>query len=122
MEAYAFEELCRAAVPTLHRLDIPIARLGPWEPAQRYWRGAAPELDVVARSVDGERLLVGEVKWSRRTQAVSRATPRPALPRGLGAGDREIVHALFIPEAATGRDETTGAYLVDGEAVMKALR
>ena len=122
LEAYAFEELCRAAVPTLHRLDIPIARLGPWEPAQRYWRGAAPELDVVARSVDGERLLVGEVKWSRRTQAVSRATPRPALPHALGAGDREIVHALFVPEAAAGRDETTGAHLVDGEAVMKALR
>ena len=52
------------AVPLLHRSDTTLAEIGPWEPAQRYWRGNAPELDVVARSVDGRRLLVGEVEWS----------------------------------------------------------
>lgn len=122
LEAYAFEELCRMAVPMLHRADIPLAHLGPWEPAQRYWRGNDPEFDVVARSVDGKRLLVGEVKWSRQAQATSRAVPRgpqPALPY---AADCEIVHAMFVPNATVGLDEESGTYLVDAETVMRVLQ
>ena len=41
------------ATATLHRADTPLRGYGPFEPAQRYWRGSEPELDVVARSVDG---------------------------------------------------------------------
>ena len=122
LEAYAFEELCRMAVPMLHRADIPLARLGPWEPAQRYWRGNDPEFDVVARSTDGKRLLVGEVKWSCQARATSRAVPRVSQPNLPGAADCEIVHALFIPDAAVGLDEESGACLVDAEAVMEVLR
>ena len=55
LEAQAWEELCRMAVPFLHRADCSLADLGPWEPAQRYWRRNEPEYDVVARSVDGRR-------------------------------------------------------------------
>ena len=121
LEAHAWEELCRMAVPMLHRVDTPLARFGPFEPAQRYWRGNAPELDVVARSVDGRRLLVGEVKWSVGTAAGSKVGP-PADPGGAppGTADTEIVRARFVPDAAG--DTGAGVTLVDARAVLEALR
>lgn len=107
------------AVPMLHRRDTPLAALGPWEPAQRYWRGNDPEFDVVARSTDGKRLLVGEVKWTRQTP---RAAPSPehirsTLPVPKGA---EIVTALFVPDARAAVD-ATGTHLVGAKTVMEAL-
>ena len=122
LEAYAWEELCRMAVPVLHRCDTPLARLGPWEPARRYWRGNAPEFDIVARSVDGRRLLVGEAKWSARSGAVSRAGPRPGAEALPGAAGLEVVSALFVPEAAVKIDASTGVHLVDAGDVMAGLR
>ena len=121
LEALAWEELCRMAVPLLHRTDTPLADLGPFEPAQRYWRGNAPERDVVARSIDGRRLLVGEAKWTATAGPVSRiGRPRPAadLP---GAASCEIVHARFVPDA---REAETGAGVVtvDAGTVMAVLR
>ena len=121
LEAYAFEELCRMAVPTLHRSDAPIAALGPWEPAQRYWRGNDPELDIVARSADGKRLLVGEVKWLGRTAPISRTAPardRRALPFST---DREVVYATFVPEAAVQVDADAGIRLIEAKTVLEAL-
>ena len=122
LEAYGWEELCRMAVPVLHRCDSPLASLGPWEPAQRYWRGNAPEFDIVARSVDGRRILVGEVKWSARTGAVSRAGRRLGIEAIPGTGDSEVISALFVPEASTKTDPATGVHLVDARDVMTALR
>ncbi len=122
LEAYAWEELCRMAVPELHRSDTPLARLGPWEPARRYWRGNAPELDVVARSVDGRRLLVGEAKWSARSGPVPRAGPLPDASTVPGASGREVVGVRFVPEASVGSDPSTGVYLVDARDVMAVLR
>lgn len=110
------------AVPVLHRGDTPLARLGPWEPARRYWRGNAPEFDVVARSVDGRRLLVGEVKWSARRGAVSRAAPRPGADALPGAAGMDVVSALFVPEAAVKIDASTGVHLMDAADVMGVLR
>ncbi len=122
LEAYAWEELCRMAVPELHRNDTPLARLGPWEPARRYWRGNAPELDVVARSVDGRRLLVGEAKWSARSGPVPRAGPLPDASTLPGASGMEVVGVRFVPEASVGSDPSTGVYLVDARDVMAVLR
>ena len=122
LEAHAWEELCRMAVPALHRCDGPLAGLGPWEPAQRYWHGNAPEFDIVARSVDGRRMLVGEVKWSVRPGAVSRAGRRRGIEAIPGARDSEVINALFVPEASTRTDAATGVHLVDAREVMTALR
>ena len=121
LEAYAWEDLCRMAVPELHRSDTPLARLGPWEPARRYWRGNAPELDVVARSVDGRRLLVGEAKWSARSGPVSRAGPLPDGSTLPGAPGMEVVGVRFVPEASVGTDPTTGVHLVDAGDVLSVL-
>ena len=117
----AWEALCRRAVPLLHQGDSALGRLGPWGPAQRYWRGNAPELDVVAQSVDGRRLLVGEAKWTERPGARHRAA-RAALPQLPSADGREIVYALFVPEAAAEKDEASGTHLVSARSVMAALR
>ena len=123
LEAYAWEELCRMVVPLLHRSEGPIARFGPFEPAQRYWHGNAPEYDVVARSLDGRRILVGEAKWPAKGVApagweVGRRAGRGSLP---GAADVEVVHALFVPDA-TGVRADSGVEIVDAKTVMTTLR
>ena len=102
LEAYAWEEL--------------------WEPAQRYWRGNAPELDVVARSVDGRRLLVGEAKWPAQSRAASRAGPLPGIDTMPGAGDLELISARFVPEASVRTDTSTGVHLLDARDVISVLR
>ena len=123
LEAHAWEELCRMAVPLLHQADNPLAGLGPFEPAQRYWRGNAPEYDVVARSVDGRRLLVGEAKWPAGTgvESVSRIgrwTQAMDLP---GATDCEIARVLFVPDAREA-GAVAGVVTVDARTVLAVLR
>jgi AAA+ ATPase superfamily predicted ATPase len=106
--AQAWEDLCRQQVP---RLDpsSPLGRLGPWGPASRWWRGAMPEWDLVSRSIDGGRLLLGEAKCAARPfdrLAVERAArhiasrPAPALTK-KNAGC-EIARAVFVPEVEAG--------------------
>lgn len=122
--AASWEELCRRAVPLLHRGGSALGRLGPWQPAQRYWSGSAAELDIVALSVDGNRLLVAEAKWSDRGAPRHRANVR-VLPEAAsqlpGAGDCEVVHALFVPVAGAAQDSASGVHLVDAAAVMEVL-
>ena len=123
--AAAWEELCRRAVPLLHRSDSALGGLGPWQPAQRYWRGNEAELDIVAHSVDGRRLLVGEAKWSHRGAPRYRANVgvRPeAVSQLPNAGDCEVVHALFVPVAGAAQDSASGVHLVDAAAVMEVLQ
>ena len=122
LDGHAWKELCRMAVPELHRTDTPLAPLGPWEPARRYWRGNAPELDVVARSVDGRRLLVGEAKWSARSGPVSRAGPLLGISGVPGTAGLEVVGVRFVPEASARIDASTGVHLVDASDVLSVLR
>lgn len=120
LEAMAWEELCRMSVPLLHRTDHVLARYGPWLPAQRYWHGNNPEFDIVARSVDGRSLLVGEIKWTART-GVNHAR----LPRGTevlpGAADCRIVPVLFVPEAGDEAGAFTDVDILDARSVFDAL-
>ena len=119
LEAYAWEELCRLAVPTLHHTDSPLGALGPWEPAQRYWRRNEPETDIVARSVDGKRLLVGEAKWRPGVQ--QRATRIPSTPAHIpGAHASEVVTALFVLDGQSQWKD--GMPFVTPETVLAALR
>ena len=111
LEAFAWEELCRMAVPALR--DSPLGRLGPWESAQRYWRGNDRELDIVARSVDGRRLLVGEAKWSSGAAPSADAS----LP---GARDVELCKALFVP-VRVARQAGSDVHVVDAGEVLGVL-
>ena len=110
LEAYAWEELCRASVPHLHGVVPATARLGPFTQAQRYWRGNDPELDIVARAVAGRDILVGEAKWG--------AGQRPTTVRlgTLPVGDAPTIRVLtFTPE-------DSGPEVIDARTVLNALR
>lgn len=120
LEAAAWEELCRMSVPVLHRADNSLARLGPWLPAQRYWRGNDPEFDLVARSLDGQRLLVGEVKWWAH-KLDARVRPLPGMDVLPGAANCEIVQAFFVPEAGERLEARKHVYVLDAKSVLGAL-
>lgn len=101
LAAEAWEELCRELVPRTRGLGG-----GPWGPTARWWRGHEPEWDVVSRSVDGETLLLGEVKWTGRTPSARdiarwagelERRARPNLPSRHRA-DGEL-RALFLVDA-----------------------
>ena len=91
-----WEELARHSVPwmPLHGMS--------WKPAARWWGGGRDgkplELDVVAESVDGSAVLVGEAKWGRvprdiegmHGQLMEKARRCPALH------DRNILTALWL--------------------------
>lgn len=111
LEGEAWEELCRLATARLHLVSTPLQGYGPFEPAQRYWKGREPEVNIVARSVDGRRLLVGEAKWS--ASAVSLSVNSDHIP---GASDLEVVPILFAPEGSR------LAPAIDAHMVMQALR
>ena len=122
LEAVAWQELCSAAVPRLHESDHPIAGLGPFEPAQRFWHGNAPERDIVARSVDGSRLLIGEARGSLDSKNAGRllaGLSNAALP---GVKDCDIIPVLFAPKADDLPRQSEFGFVVDAESVFSALR
>ena len=126
LEAYAWEELCRMAAPFLHRADHPLASFGPFEPARRYWRGGDPEIDVVARSVDGRHVLVGDAKW--RAGPLSRAEAdagltrlRAVAPVLPGIAGCRVVYALFAPRGGE-RVGDADMHVVNAGTVMGVLR
>ena len=122
LESQAWEELCRLAVPFLHRAGDTLADRGPWEPAQRYWRRNEPEFDVVARSVDGRRLLVGEAKAAARPLPGASIRFRPSAPAVRGVGDLEIVPVVFTPLGTSAPVVESGVRVIDAGTVFGVLR
>ena len=122
LEAQTWEELCRMAVPFLHRSASPLADLGPWEPAQRYWRRNEPEYDVVARSVDGRRLLIGEAKATSRPLSPASLRFRPSAPQIPSVGGLEIVPVMFAPLGAAEQIAEGSVPVVDARTVFGVLR
>ena len=92
-----------------------------WNPASRWWgkgTGGVPlEIDVVAESVDGRHLLVGEVKWSRRDDAASirreLAAKAQRLPILRG---RNVHYALWLRRS--GSESVDGTPIIGPEAVL----
>jgi hypothetical protein len=124
--AQSWEDVCRMRVPRL-RGSSPLAKAGPWGPASRWWKGSEPEWDVVAESIDGKRLLLGEVKWSasppspRDLEALTRrleTRPPPSLPGRYS--EHEVVRTLFVPELdARARRRTRGPLVVRAVDVLR---
>lgn len=101
--AGSWEDLCRARLPFISRRSA-VGRLGRWGAASRWWRGNAPEWDLISVAEDRSRLLLGEVKWSARPfsaasvrRAAERLAAREAPPLSSSPAT-EIVRALFVPE------------------------
>ncbi|MBN2496641.1 MAG: ATP-binding protein [Deltaproteobacteria bacterium] len=101
---FVWEEICRARIPVLGSASE-LAKEGPWLPAGRWWRGNAPEWDIVSEDRAHERILLGEAKWSAepfRQRAIASAVkalrdkPLPRLPERFSG--HKPVRALFVPE------------------------
>ena len=63
--------------------------------------GNDPEFDIPARSVDGARVLVGEVKWSTTRRKALKVVIQPATSQlgcDTGIGSRPV-RVMFVPEA-----------------------
>lgn len=126
--AETWEELCRRCVPVLDRESGPLGALGPWEPAKRYWRGSSPEWDIVSRSLDGQRLLLGEARWSwgrlgaAELQRGFHDLVRKGVPPVPGGAPGRIVHAVFAPEAPETAAHGRPFCVVDAETVLSCLR
>lgn len=106
LRAEAWEDLCRLLVPRVSE-ETPLGALGPWGPASRWWQKEAPEWDVISESIDGERLLLGEVKWSAKpfdaralAQAASELAARSAPPLPPRYASLNVLRTLFVPEIA----------------------
>lgn len=127
LRAETWEQLCRQAAPRL--MVRSLAGGTPWGPAQRYWHGNGPEWDLVAHSLDGKQLLVGEVRWSEKP-ATERALDQAfrdlarkgteALPASVG---RSPAYAVFVPQVSAGLKRSRRPFaVVDAEDVLAALR
>ena len=113
--AEVWEWLARDSVPRLklHGID--------WNPASRWWGagiGGAPlELDVVAESTDGRHLLIGEVKWSDRSdpERIRAELIRKAQRAPFRSG-RRLHYALWLKNPHG--DLVEGTPLIGPSAVM----
>jgi len=126
--AEAWEELCRQAIARLHEGRSPLARYGPWKPAARYWHGNEPEWDIVAESLEGKQLLLGEAKWTEMTasetaihQAVEELKAK-GIPHSMRGKGHQIVYALFVPRALSERRRRQDPHIVDARDVLPCLR
>lgn len=114
----AWEALARSGVGNLETHDNPrISRS--WGPAGRWWRGNAPEWDVVAETPDRDRLLVGEAKartepvGAREFEAMARRLAQKPLPTfGRETSRVDVVRALFVPAASNAPAESAGVVRV----------
>lgn len=117
----AWEDLCRLHIPELDA-STPLGALGPWGPATRWWHGNAPEWDVVARSLDGKRLLLGEVKVRVASiqAAIHELTTRPPPNLAGGLGGATVIRALFVADLAGSAPGTVKDVLVVSSAELLA--
>jgi hypothetical protein len=122
--AQTWEELCRRSTPVLTTLFPGIE----WGPGQRHWKGNDPEFDVVAESLDGKQLLIGEVKWSETPattadiQSVFRTLVAKGLPGDLSSDRRRVRYTVFVPEHAAHARADAEYDVVTARDVMNALR
>jgi hypothetical protein len=119
LENQTWEDLCRQSLPGLG--------LGAAGRGQRWWQGAQPEWDLLARTVEpGDGVIAGEAKWS--TSPVSSAEldrlclalARRPLPADIGGLPAR--RALFVPELEIPVTTCHGVTIVDAAAVLRSLR
>ncbi len=121
--AEAWEELCREWVTVGGAGRV--AAGGPWLPAGRYWRGNDPEWDVVSRSIDERRLLLGECRWHEgpiRADRVRRDV-KDLLAKGVPMRADEVMRVLFIPRRPKGlQSRVDGVDVIAADEVLRGLR
>jgi AAA+ ATPase superfamily predicted ATPase len=103
LQGEAWEDLCRQQA----------SRLG-WRGAGRWWQGAQPEWDVVARDGSGT-LCLGECKLAADLPTAARALARrPAPP--LSGADR--ARRVLFAANARGDDEIDGVRIIGADTLL----
>ncbi|MBI4552261.1 MAG: ATP-binding protein [Candidatus Latescibacteria bacterium] len=117
--AAVWEDLARASTA---RFELGGTR---WKPAQRWWGrghdGRPMELDLVAESLEGDALLLGEVKWGTRTDLrVVRAHLRASAQQLPQTRGKRIVLGCWVKQG--GRRRVSDLRVVGPDEVLRALR
>lgn len=94
---------------------------GPRLPRQCTSVLCATECDVVARSVDGRRLLIGEAKSMSRPLSAAALKFRPSPPAIPGVAELEIVPVVFAPLGAADPAVDTGVHVIEARTVFNVL-
>ena len=111
----------------LARESVPFLGVGgeTWGAAARWWggdrHGRAMEIDVVAESLDGKALLVGESKWTVRSREAEGIAERLS-ERGrqlMGGRERRLITALWTRERVPSRGTL---HVITPEEVMRCLK
>jgi hypothetical protein len=74
------------------------------EVAKRYWGGNGPEWDIVSQSIDGNHLLLGEVKWNQAmmtAQELNRhfiALVNKGVPPSIKKVHGTVHYVLCVPQ------------------------
>jgi len=116
--AACWEELSRMSAPWLWGGQR-------WGAAAAWWGGAGGpvEIDVVAQSLDGKDLLVGECKWAEKNTTVDVGRLAAELRAKAGkipeAKGRRIILACWLGGGATARGHIE--HLFHPQDVMTAL-
>jgi len=119
--AATWEALSRASVGRGGRLETD------WGEARRYWGPGLDrqpmEIDVVAASADGRRLLIGEAKWHDRMDwGREVASLREKAARFPPAKGREVRLVLFAKQRPSAVVRTPGVTVVTPKEVLSTLR
>lgn len=115
LEACAWKELCRMAVPHLHTIVPEVADKGPFGVSKRYWHRDEPELDIVARSLSGSDVLIGEAKWRMSLENKNQLSIRLG---SLPIGNAPVLPLVFTPDAPNDRSTN----IVDARMVFESIR
>jgi uncharacterized protein len=120
----AWEEICQQAVPLLSQ-DWGSPHFGQ---ASRYWQGQGAEWDILANSIDGDAILIGEAKWISKlpSEAWIHKTVAELKAKGLPPLQRhphvKVHYALFIPEKPLKLTLPPDTRVVDAEEVIHSLQ
>jgi len=116
--AEVWEELARLSVA---QMEIDGQR---WKPASRWWgkgkTGKQMEIDVVAESMDGSKILFGEAKWEKKSnisQILDKLSNHAeTFPK---IGEREIVLAAWCKHTV---NSPGNIHVYNADMVLSALR
>jgi AAA+ ATPase superfamily predicted ATPase len=122
--SWAWEELCRLAVPLMSK-KLKGCSFGP---AARFWQAQGPEWDVIAQSMDHKTTLIGEAKWfsknpsNRMIQTLINELKNKGIPPIQRSHNGHTLYVLFLPEKPKKIDLPSDVIILDADDVIQAFR
>lgn len=119
-----WEDLCRQAIPFLSEQLNGIH----YGQAKRFWHRQEPEWDLLAESVDGKKILIGEAKWLTKTPSSSwihqqmESLKNKGIPTVFRAKNIKPLYMLFIPEKPDKLVLSDNVKIFDAQDILKAIR